>query len=128
MIGNDYGKILGTLETEVMEIIWQSEKSMSVSEVVILLKKKREIANTTVMTIMMRLAEKGLLKRTPSGKAYLYKPALSKDSFLARVSKQIIKNLVSSFGDTAIAHFSEELENIPDDKKQKLLKLINENK
>ena len=127
-MNKDYGKVLGTLETEVMEIIWHAEKPISVSEVVTLLKQKREIAYTTVMTIMMRLSEKGLLKRTPSGKAYLYKPAVSKDAFLTRISRQIIKNIVSTFGDTAIAHFAKELESVPENKKQKLLKILDEQK
>lgn len=124
----DYGKVLGELETQVMDIIWQAQEPFSVSDVVKVLSKKRTIAYTTVMTIMTRLTDKGLLKSNPSGKAYLYKPAYSKDTFLTRVSRQIIKNLVSSFGDTAIAHFAEELENIPFDKKQKLLNALLEAK
>ena len=123
-----YGKVLGELETQVMKIVWQAQEPFSVSDVVKVLSKKRTIAYTTVMTIMTRLTEKGLLKHTSSGKAYLYKPVLSKDTFLTRVSKQIIKNLVSNFGDTAIAHFAQELENIPSDKKQKLLNALLEAK
>lgn len=127
-MNKDYGKILGELETEVMEIIWKSEKPASVSDVVKVLCRKRTIAYTTVMTIMTRLTDKGLLKHTSSGKAYLYKPVFSKDTFLTRVSRQIIKNLVSSFGNTAIAHFAEELNNIPSEKKQQLLTILKETK
>ena len=124
----DYGKVLGELETQVMEIVWKAMKPISVSDVVQILSKKRGIAYTTVMTIMTRLAEKGLLKRITLGKAYLYKPAYSKDTFLTRVSRKIIKNLVSSFGDRAIAHFAKELEKIPSDKKKKLLKILRNGK
>ena len=124
----DYGKVLGELETQIMEIIWQADKPLIVSDVVIILSKKRDIAYTTVMTVMGRLTEKGLLKRSQEGKAYFYKPAYSKDTFLTRVSRQIIRNLVSNFGDAAVAHFAEALENIPSDKKQKLLKILKEAK
>ncbi len=126
--GKNVGKVLGELETKVMETVWESGMPVSVSDVVKVLSKKRTIAYTTVMTIMSRLTEKGLLKRTAAGKAYMYKPSYSKDAFLTRVSRQIIKNLVGSFGDTAIAHFAEELENTPSDKKQKLLNLLKEAK
>jgi len=122
------GKILGELETKIMEIVWQVQQPVSVSDVVSILSKKRKIAYTTVMTIMGRLSEKGLLKRISLGKEYVYNPAYSKETFLTKVSRQIIKNLVSSFGETAIAHFAEELENIPSDKKQKLLKILKEAK
>ena len=128
MIGNDYGKVLGELETQIMELVWKEKEPVSVADIVQSLSKKRTIAYTTVMTIMGRLAEKGLLTRIPSGKAYLYKPAYSKDKFLTRVSRQIIKNFAASFGDTAIAHFTEELENLPSEKKQRLLKILNDKK
>lgn len=122
----DYGKVLGELETKVMETVWEKGMPISVSDVVKVLSRKRTIAYTTVMTIMTRLIEKGLLKRTSVGKAYVYKPTYSKDTFLTRVSRQIIKNLVSSFGDTAIAHFAEELANIPSERKKKLLNILKE--
>lgn len=125
-MNKDYGKVLGELETKVMETIWEKGKPISVSDVIRVLSKKRMIAYTTVMTIMTRLTEKGLLKRTSTGRAYVYKPVFSKDTFLTRVSRQIIKNLVSSFGYRAIAHFAEELENIPEEKKQKLLHILKE--
>jgi len=124
----DYGKVLGELETQIMEIVWQAEKPVSVSDAMKMLSKRRTIAYTTAMTIMGRLTEKGLLKRTSSGRAYAYKPACSKDTFLSRISRQFIKNFVASFGDTAIAHFIEELDKIPSDKKQKLLKILKEAK
>lgn len=124
----DYGKVLGELETQVMEIIWQVKKPISVSEVVAVLSKKRDIAYTTVMTIMTRLLDKGLLKRTALGKAYVYKPSYSKDTFLTKVSQQIIKNFVSSFGDKAIAHFAQELDKVPPEKKTKLLQILKQAK
>lgn len=126
-MGNkNYGKVLGELETAVMEIIWQSENPISVADVHKVLRKKRMIAYTTVQTVMTRLTDKGLLKRTNTYKAHLFKPAYSKDTFLTRISRQIIKNLVTSFGDSAVAHFAQELENLPPDKKQQLLKIIKE--
>ena len=124
MTKKHYGKVLGELETQIMEIIWQSQEPVLVSDVIKVLSKKRDIAYTTVMTIMGRLTDKGLLKRTSFGKAYIYNPAYSKDTFLTNVSKQIIKNLISSFGDTAVANFAQELENIPAQKKQKLVKIL----
>ena len=124
----DYGKVLGELETQVMKIIWQAQEPFSVSAVLKVLSKKRKVAYTTVMTIMGRLTEKGLLKRSQEGKAYFYKPAYSKDTFLTSVSRQIIRNLVSNFGDAAVAHFAEALEDMPSDKKQKLLKILKEAK
>lgn len=120
------GKVLGELESEVMKIIWQSKGPISVRTVTHNLQKKRQIAYTTVMTIMGRLTEKGILKRTELGKAYIYHPIYSKERFLARVSRQIIKNFVSNFGESAIAHFAQEVEKLTPDKQKKLRKLLEE--
>lgn len=125
-MNSNSGKFLGELEKEVMEVVWQSAKSITVRHVFESIRKRRKIAYTTVMTIMGRLVKKGFLKTEVSGKAYIYKAVFSKDKFLTRISRQIIKNLTSSFGDTAIAHFAQELEKIPADKKQRLLKILEE--
>lgn len=122
------GKVLGELESEIMEIIWQSEEPVSVRVITEALQKKRKIAYTTVMTIMTRLVDKGLLKRATSDKAYTYQPAYSKDKFLTRISRQIIKNFVSSFGDAAIAHFAQEIDKLAPEKKKELTKLLKEAK
>lgn len=124
MRSSNFGKVLGELETEVIQIVWKSIEPVSVGDIVKILSKKRNIAYTTAMTIMGRLFRKGLLTRKPYRKAYLYSPAYTKDVFLTRVSQQIIKNLVSSFGKTAIAHFADEIENMRPSKKRELMKLL----
>lgn len=123
-IKQKFGKVLGKLESEIMEIVWQSQSPISVRSVTEILHQQRKIAYTTVMTIMGRLTEKGLLKRNKSGKAYVYQPSYSKDKFLTRASRQIIKNFVLNFGQVAIAHFAQEIEKIPADKRRKLLKML----
>ena len=120
------GKFLGELETEIMEIVWLDNKPISVRDVTQLLQKKRKIAYTTVMTIMGRLVDKGLLKRTTLGKAYCYQATYSKDKFLTKVSKQIIKNFVSNFGESAVANFTQEIAKISPTKRQELIKLLKE--
>jgi predicted transcriptional regulator len=115
------GKVLGSLESEVMEIMWQDSQFHCVRFVTEKLQKKRRIAYTTVMTIMTRLFEKGLLKRRLIGKSYEYRSRVPKDTFVKRMTHQLVRNFISSFGESAIAHFAEELENIPASKKKKLL-------
>lgn len=122
------GKVLGELESEVMEIIWQSPNPVSVRDITEILQKKRKIAYTTVMTIMGRLVDKGLLNCQQEGRAYMYKSAVSKDKFLTRISRQIIKNFVSSFGDAAVAHFVEEVGKLSPAKRIKLRRLLKEAK
>ncbi len=98
-------KILGELESEIMEIVWANEP-VSVRFVLVELEKKRKIAYTTVMTVMARLHEKKILNRKmdKSG-AFVYTPTNDKKSFLASASEKIIKNFLKEYGDVAVAQF-----------------------
>ena len=124
MNGVNQGKVLGELEAEIMRLVWDAKKPILVKTVTEALQKNRRIAYTTVMTIMGRLVEKGLLKRKPYGKAFLYQAVYSKDKFLTRVTRQIINNFISNFGDAAIAHFAEEIDKIPAQKRKELLEIL----
>lgn len=118
------GKVLGELESDVMEIIWRYKEPVFVRTVTQSLQKKRRIAYTTVMTIMGRLVDKNLLKCEKTGRAYTYKSIYSKDKFLTRVSRQIIKNFITSFGDAAIAHFAEEVDKLTPEKRNELKEIL----
>lgn len=101
---------LGELETEIMEVIWKL-KNASVREVLDNFKKHKKVAYTTVMTVMTRLASKGVLKRKldESG-AFIYTPVQDKEGFLAISSRKIIKNLINEFGEVAVAQFIDAVE------------------
>lgn len=118
---------LGELEAEIMETIWKLNRA-SVRQVLNRLKKKRKIAYTTVMTVMTRLADKGVLKRKldESG-AYIYTPVQDRQDFLASTSKKAINRLINEFGEVAVAQFIDAVEasNLKDlEKWQKKLKKI----
>ncbi len=102
---NNAPSSLGTLEEEIMQIVWK-EPAASVRLVFEKIKKKREIAYTTVMTIMSRLHAKGILHRQQKdGGAYVYAPAQSKEKFLEQISERVIKNLIKNCGEIAVARF-----------------------
>ena len=98
-------KFLGPLETEVMARLWK-RRSATVRDIVEDLARTRELAYTTVMTIMVRLHDKGLLERTREGKTYVYRPAHTRDEHRARLSRDLARGLVAEFGDAALAAFT----------------------
>jgi predicted transcriptional regulator len=101
-------KFLGPLEAAVMDRVWK-RRSATVREIVEDLARARELAYTTVMTIMVRLREKGLLERSRDGKTYVYRPALSREELRARLSRDLARGLVADFGDAALTAFTAEL-------------------
>ncbi len=94
-------KVLGPLETDIMQIIWQDERS-TVKKVHRKLSQQREIAYTTVMTTMSRLAEKGVLRRHREGLAYVYTPAITESDFVTMVVQQVLDGLLDDYSTTAI--------------------------
>ena len=99
---------LGPLEREIMESIWDT-KQITVREAHLRLKKKRDIAYTTVMTVMARLVDKGFLTRKKPGKAYLYLPKKTKGQTAKSEIKRIVDLLVDQYGKEAVTAFTDEL-------------------
>ncbi|MCL4387408.1 BlaI/MecI/CopY family transcriptional regulator [Patescibacteria group bacterium] len=120
------GKVLGELESEIMEIVWGQKGLIPVKDVTEILSKRRKIAYTTVMTIMARLVNKGVLVRHLSGPSYLYKPKVTKEQFIARAVHTIFSSTVSTLGEEVLAHFIKEIQKISPKKRQELLKILGE--
>lgn len=97
-------RLLGELEAEVMEVLWRQSPA-SVRDVHQQLAARRDIAYTTVMTVMSRLAEKGLLEREQRGRAYLYTPTRSRDRFGAEAVLQVMKDFWGGYREPALSGF-----------------------
>lgn len=87
---------LGSSEAQIMELTWK-HGPMTVKRALFLLPAELKLAYTTVMTIMYRLAEKGLLEREKQGRNYVYRPAVSRDEFLRERVLTVYKNLKRNF-------------------------------
>ena len=73
----------GELEQRILEDLWQHRQPQTVAEVHKRLKRERELAYTTVMTVLDRLAKKGLVKREMKQRAWEYQPAFSQPELIA---------------------------------------------
>jgi len=79
-------KELSTAELEVMRVVWEKGKT-TVKEVHEALSPEKSWTYTTVMTLLVRMYNKGYLKRKKIGMAYLYEPRVSeKETFGKMVS------------------------------------------
>ncbi len=101
-------QVFGDLEAEIMEAIWALGRA-TVADVHRRLEGQREIAYSTVKTVMGRLAEKGYLKRTSAERAHVYTPTKSRDEFLREVGDAVLAGLFSEFGRPIAAHLLESI-------------------
>jgi len=103
-------KVLGSLESEIMEVIWQKDCEVCVRDVLDTLTVRRDLAYTTVMTIMGRLAAKKLLQKRKVGNAFFFNPALTREEFTGQMVGGMIDDLLADFSDAALTHFVRRVE------------------
>lgn len=82
--------ILGELEQRIMDDLWRRHDPASVREVHDALRSQKELAYTTVMTVLDRLAKKGLAARTLHARAWLYTAALSRAGLVAQSLTEVL--------------------------------------
>lgn len=105
--------LLGPLETDVMESVWTLGDA-TVRDVHDELKGRRDLAYTTIMTTMARLASKGLLARDTTGLAHRYSPTLSREVYARSTVTSVVDWLVQSFPESAMSYFVEKIDDSAD--------------
>lgn len=98
-------KVLGSLESDVMDIIWRKDCEVCVRDIFEDLASRREIAYTTVMTIMGRLSDKKILNKRKEGNVSFFVPAMTRDEFTQNVVGNVVDSLLEDFADVTLSHF-----------------------
>lgn len=86
---------LGTLETRVLELLWDESSAVTVRHVQ---HGFPELAYTTLMTTLDRLYRKGLLLRRRCGRAFAYEPRCSRDELLGELVSGHVTDLLAAAG------------------------------
>jgi predicted transcriptional regulator len=81
---------LGDLERDVMDRLWDADGPRTVREVYAELVEERDLAYTTVMTVLDRLAHKRMVTRTRDGRAYRYVPTHSRAELTAELMHEAL--------------------------------------
>lgn len=80
----------GDLEAAIMEVVWSTDKAITVRDVRDRLGREPVPAYNTVLTVTEILYRKGWLAREKHGKAYRYWPAASRDDYTARLMDEAL--------------------------------------
>ncbi|MFN0137360.1 MAG: BlaI/MecI/CopY family transcriptional regulator [Phycisphaerae bacterium] len=86
---------LGSAELEVLKVLWdQGQSGMAVREVLETLHARgRNVAYTTVQTMLTRLEQKGVVGSDKSGAAFSYRPTVSRDKVIKSRVRQVLDEL-----------------------------------
>jgi BlaI family penicillinase repressor len=96
---------LAPLELDCMNILWPVGEG-TVREIRDGLAQRRPRAYTTIMTIMDRLARKGIVERRKVGRAYLYRPNLSAEDARSQALAQVIENFFGGSKEGLLGHLN----------------------
>ena len=99
---------LAPLELDCLNMLWPMGEA-TVREIRDALASRRPRAYTTIMTIMDRLARKGIVERRKTGRAYIYKPNLTAEDARAHALAQVIESFFGGSKELVIAHLGEGL-------------------
>jgi predicted transcriptional regulator len=99
---------LGDLERAVMDDLWSTPEPQTVRQVHEALSAQRDLAYTTVMTVLQRLAKKNLVSQIRDDRAHRYTPVRGRDELVAGLMVDALDQVADSGGrKAALVHFVE---------------------
>jgi predicted transcriptional regulator len=100
-------QVLTGQELEIMKVVWDLKKA-TVRDVYQELLKRRQVAYTTVMTMMNILEQKKYLKKRENERAYLYTPVQSKHKVVSNMVREFIDRVFSGSAEPLLVHLMED--------------------
>lgn len=99
--------VLTEQELEIMKVIWVLP-SATVRDVYEELLKKRQIAYTTVMTMMRILEQKKHLKKSQRDRAYVYYPSRPKKEVVQKMVREFVNRVFNGSAEPLLVHLVED--------------------
>lgn len=95
-------KVLGDLEARVMRAIWDIGRPAPAKRVHARVARRHDVQLLTVITVLNKLVDKGLLTRSKQEDLFHYEPRWSEDEFRTHASRRVVEGILS-FGPEVIA-------------------------
>jgi predicted transcriptional regulator len=92
-------------ELAIMKVVWKLD-SATVRHVYEILRDRRAIAYTTVMTMMKILEEKGYLKKVRVERAYLYRPTKPRQQVLGAMVRDFVDRVFDGAAGGLLLHLA----------------------
>ncbi len=95
--------VLTEQELEIMKVVWDRE-SVTVRDVYETLRAQRQIAYTTVMTMMRILERKGHVKVSRADRAFVYRPARARQRVLGEMVREFVDRVFGGAAEPLVQH------------------------
>jgi predicted transcriptional regulator len=106
-------RFFGSLEAKIMDVLWEKDK-LTIKQLHEILNREDPISLNAVMTVMIRLADKGHLLKDSSGngrnKITFFSPVQNKEQFIIEQTKVVTEGLIEDFGSLMVSHLIDNLD------------------
>ena len=117
---------LGDLQLKIMKLLWE-RKEATVAEVHQAVARERELAYTTVATMLRKMEARGLVKHRTEGRSFIYRPAIAADAVTRGMADHLLEGLFEGSLADLVSHLLMTRE-VSREELSKLEKLIAERK
>ena len=93
-------------ELEILRVLW-SAGPIALSELCETIRRDREVATTTVATMLRLMADKRLVKRTGSGRGAVWSAIVTQQKTERRIVDRLVERVFSGAADRLVAHLVE---------------------
>jgi predicted transcriptional regulator len=94
-------------ELAIMKVVWTLQEA-TVRQVYEALRERRQVAYTTVMTMMKILEEKGYLKKALVDRAHVYTPAKPRQQVVGGMVRDFIDRVFDGAPDRLLLHLAKD--------------------
>jgi predicted transcriptional regulator len=95
-------KVLGDLEAKVLRAVWQLNRPATAREVHDRVVRNHRVELLTVITVLNKLVDKGVLTRAKQNDVFHYRARLGEEEFMSRASRRVVEGILS-LGPEAVA-------------------------
>ena len=113
-------------ELEIMKIVW-NRKNATVRDVYEALREQRQIAYTTVMTMMKILEKKKFLKKTQQDRAFVYQPVRPKEQVIRTMVQDFVTRVFDGSAEPLLMHLVKD-QHLSEKDVREITRLIRESK
>jgi BlaI family penicillinase repressor len=100
---------LSELQLDLMRTLWRRDEA-SVAEIAAALSERRELAHTTVATLLTRLAKRGLVEARRDGRQLLYRAAVAEPEVRRSMVGDLLRSVFGGDPKALLAHLVSERE------------------
>jgi len=114
---------LGDLQLRILQVLWDRQEA-SVGAVHEALKPERDLAYTTIATMLRKMEGRGLVAHREDGRTFLYRACVAADEVNRSVGTHLVERLFEGSLADAVSHLltSREVSRVELDQLEKLIK------